>query len=136
MAGILHQCQKPQSLTTHSFNLPHRHTLHLSSHPPWSKLQTRLNRLPDLLRLRTCDTILDIAILENTERRHAPDSQLLRNVLTLLDIVEVELDIRVLINHLCDFGCDDFALLTPCCCAFKDGYLEGVSGLVGSQGGG
>jgi len=29
--------------------------------------------------------------------------------------------VRILLHHLRDFGCNDFAFLAPCCCAFEDG---------------
>jgi hypothetical protein len=57
-------------------------------------LHTPLNRLPNLLGLRTRNALLDIPVFENTKRRHLTYAQFLRNVLALLHVVGVELDLR------------------------------------------
>jgi hypothetical protein len=83
-------------------------------------LQTVLNRPPHLLRLRPRNPLLNIPILENAKTRHTPHPQLLRHILTFLDVVEEEFDVGVLGHHFGDFGCDGPALRAPGCCAFED----------------
>ena len=80
-----------------------------SSPNPSPRLQTPLNRLPNLLWPRARNTLLN-----------RPHPQFLRNILTLFNIIRVELDIWVLSHHLSDFGRDDVAVFAPSRCAFED----------------
>jgi hypothetical protein len=91
-----------------------------SSPNPSPHLQTPLNRLPNLLRLRPRNPLHDIPILEHTKRRHRPHPQLLRNILTFFNIIRVKLDIWLLSHHLSDFRRNDVAVFAPSCCAFED----------------
>lgn len=124
LTSFLNLCQK---IHAQGHQVLCSHIIHFSiSAPSLSYLlpltspQTSLNRLPNLLRPRARNPLLNIPILENTKSRHLTNSQLLRNVLTLFNIIRVKLDIWVLGYHFGDFRSNHFAVLAPCCCAFED----------------
>ena len=70
-----------------------------------SGLQRPLIRAHDLADL--------LAVLEEQERRHGADAELLRDVADLVDVDLEELGVRVLLAELDDLGRDDLAGPAP-----------------------
>jgi hypothetical protein len=58
-----------------------------------ASLHTPLYRSPNLLRPRPRHTLLNIPVLENTERRHLTDPKLLRYIFAFFHVVRVEFDL-------------------------------------------